>query len=96
MPDSSIILQQIKKAVLSVDPGAELILFGSRARGDHHEESDWGVLVLLNQNVNGRVKFEISDSLSPVGLENSVAISTVVVNKNNWYHKYKDYPLFFR
>lgn len=28
--------------------GAEVILFGSRARGDAHDDSDWNVLILLD------------------------------------------------
>ena len=38
MNDAPTILDEIKKAVVSVDAGAEVILFGSRARGDYHEE----------------------------------------------------------
>ncbi|MFT4093012.1 MAG: nucleotidyltransferase domain-containing protein [Niabella sp.] len=88
------ILSEIKKAVLTVDPGAELILFGSRARGDYHEESDWDVLVLLNQTVSGKLKGEISDNLFPVGLNNNATISTVIVNKQNWFLKFRNYPLY--
>ena len=29
-------------------PDAQLILFGSQARNDAHEESDWDLLILLN------------------------------------------------
>jgi predicted nucleotidyltransferase len=37
------ILKEIKKTVLNVDSEAEVVLFGSRARGDFHDESDWDV-----------------------------------------------------
>ena len=30
--------------------GARLILFGSQARGDAHDESDWDLLILLDDN----------------------------------------------
>jgi len=33
-------LGKIKKAVLSVDDEAKIILFGSRARGDNSKDSD--------------------------------------------------------
>ncbi len=34
---------------MNVDSEAEVVLFGSRARGDFHDESDWDVLVLVNK-----------------------------------------------
>ena len=40
-------IQQLAKKLLPQD--AHLILYGSRARGDFHEGSDWDLLVLLNR-----------------------------------------------
>ena len=31
-------------------PGSSLYLYGSRARGDYHEDSDWDLLILLNKS----------------------------------------------
>ena len=32
-------------------PGdAQLLFFGSRARGDNRNDSDWDILILLNKN----------------------------------------------
>jgi predicted nucleotidyltransferase len=92
--DSQTILQQIKKAVLTVDPGAELILFGSRARGDYNEESDWDVLVLSEHEINMSFKDKISDKLFYLELDNDVIITPVIVNKEKWYEQFKGYPLF--
>lgn len=39
-------IQQLGNRVLPTD--AQLILFGSQARDDAHEESDWDLLILLN------------------------------------------------
>lgn len=36
----------IKQNVREVDPTAEVWLYGSRARGEAREDSDWDVLVL--------------------------------------------------
>ena len=38
---------QIGRQVLPED--AHLLLYGSRARGDYHEGSDWDLLILLNR-----------------------------------------------
>ena len=40
-------IQQLGKQVLPQD--AHLLLYGSRARGDYREGSDWDLLVLLNR-----------------------------------------------
>lgn len=46
-----VILNSIRKLGLKVLPkDARLILFGSQARNDAHEESDWDLLILLNND----------------------------------------------
>jgi uncharacterized protein len=39
----------IKNVLLSIEPEGKIILFGSRARGEAHEDSDWDLLILLNK-----------------------------------------------
>ena len=39
-------IQALKRQIL---PNEKVILFGSQARGDAREESDWNLLVLLNK-----------------------------------------------
>jgi predicted nucleotidyltransferase len=41
------VLQEIKKTVLNIDSRAEVILFGSHARGDTHKHSDWDFLSVI-------------------------------------------------
>ena len=43
------ILQSIKGVLHSVVPDGKVILFGSRARGDAREDSDWDLLILLDK-----------------------------------------------
>ena len=40
------ILEKIKQAVKDVEPQAEVVLFGSRARRDEQAHSDWDILIL--------------------------------------------------
>lgn len=42
------LLKQIRQAVREVEPDAEIILYGSRSRGDAVLESDWDLLILGN------------------------------------------------
>lgn len=46
------LLKQVKSAILKIEPHADIILYGSRARGDAHVESNWDFLVLLDGVVN--------------------------------------------
>ncbi len=78
------ILIEIKNAVALVDSGAEVILFGSRARGDYNEESDWDVLILTDKNVESDLKKKIIKNILPIELEYLVGISPIVKNKQDW------------
>jgi len=41
------ILIKIKESVREVEPESEIMLFGSRARGDERADSDWDLLILV-------------------------------------------------
>lgn len=48
--DNAQVLNNIKKVASQVLPkGSSLYLYGSRARGDSHEGSDWDLLLLLDK-----------------------------------------------
>jgi len=93
--NSQIILQGIKNAVLEVVPDAGVILFGSRARNEEKEESDWDILVLTNNHVDEPFKRKVRDRLFYEGLEKEICISSLVFNKKEWNEKFNRYPLFF-
>ena len=39
----------IRDTIREVEPTAQIILYGSRARGDAHEHSDWDVLAIVDK-----------------------------------------------
>lgn len=44
------VIESIKQVAREVLPkGSSLYLYGSRARGDYHEDSDWDLLILLDK-----------------------------------------------
>jgi predicted nucleotidyltransferase len=58
-------LQEIKAQILRIidEMGIsvkQIILFGSRARGDYKKSSDWDLLVIVNKDVDRKEKMEIS------------------------------------
>lgn len=77
----------VKQIVLSVDPDAEVILFGSRARGDFHEESDWDFLILLERQLSPELKDYIINELYEIELETDSVISSLIHNKVEWEAK---------
>ncbi len=91
------ILQQVKATVRQIDPQAEVILFGSRARGDAREDSDWDFLVLTSYPLNRKNKYVIVDTVfEQVELVTGEVITLILHEKAKWYDKYSVTPLFQR
>ncbi len=87
-------MQVIKDVVASEsrEEGVEvkrIILFGSRARGDYREDSDWDLLIVVrdspSRDVIRRLQYRIYKSLSKKGI-----YCDVVVVSEEYYNKYKD------
>lgn len=50
MMERAKVLENIKQVALkTLPPSSSLILYGSRARGDYNENSDWDLLILLDK-----------------------------------------------
>lgn len=78
------VLQIVKKAVHEVDGKAEIILFGSRARGDFHEGSDWDFLILIEKKNEWNTWEEIREKLFESELKTKEMFSSIVHTKSNW------------
>lgn len=89
------ITQKIKAKIIQKNPFADIVLYGSHARGQSHKDSDWDILILLNQpNVNRLVEKEYRDELYDIELEIGEPISTFVFSKIDWEQKYQMTPLY--
>ncbi|QHV99075.1 nucleotidyltransferase domain-containing protein [Spirosoma endbachense] len=77
-------LQEVKRYVHELDPQAEVWLFGSRARGDFREDSDWDFLILSDKPVDRNYKRLIRDHLFYLGLDSERIIGTIIQNKSTW------------
>jgi predicted nucleotidyltransferase len=89
------IIQLIRQKVNELDSTAEVILYGSRARGDNKRDSDWDVMILLNRkNVDKKVEQTFRHHLLDIELEIGVPVSVFVYSKSDWEGKYSITPLF--
>ena len=93
MIDQENILTTIKTLVKEEIPDAKVYLFGSRATGKVHEESDWDVLILTSGEVNRSLKHQIHDKLFPLSVEISSFINSIVVNDKEWLENPSYYVL---
>jgi predicted nucleotidyltransferase len=86
----------VKKSITALFPDSEVVLFGSRARGDFREESDWDFLILLPSNITTNDdKSTVRDCLYELELETGAVLSAIVHTKGEWLAR-KVTPLYQR
>ena len=76
--------QQVSAIVRSLEPEAEIRLYGSRARGDCGNDSDWDFLVLLDGPVEETRKDAIRFRLYKLEVESGELISSFIVDREDW------------
>jgi uncharacterized protein len=95
MKDNSILLDRIKKTVLNIEPSADIILYGSYARGEQKEESDIDLLILVsNNNLSYDERKKISYPLFKIESEVGITISPMIYNKDTWENKHYITPFY--
>lgn len=82
--DKSLLLNKIKGTLMRLDSGMEIILFGSRARGDSSRESDWDILILVDERRKKDIEEPIRDAIFEIELETEQPISTLIYSKKEW------------
>lgn len=87
------LISKVKGTVNSIDPMAKVILFGSRARGNQHPDSDWDFLILTSRKVTPQLKSQFRNSLIETELEAEQVISTIIYSQSSW-PDFKVTPLF--
>jgi len=82
----NIIIQEIEKNNLKVE---KIILFGSRARGDFREDSDWDFYVIVNKEIDFLKKKKIITQIKRKLAEYNI-LSDILIQSVNFLDEKKD------
>ena len=83
------LLRQCKEAITSVVADADVILYGSRARGEADKYSDYDILIIVNGTVDMALEKEILSNVYPLELETGAVLTLMLHSKQQW-----DSPLY--
>ena len=90
------ILNSVKEIVIKKFPDSKIYLYGSRARREHHKNSDWDFLILLKSDkVDLETEREITYPIYELEFETGETISPMVYSEKEWNEKYKNTPYYF-
>jgi len=84
----------IRHYINTIDPKAEVILYGSRARGDERPGSDWDILVLTDYAVDLTIERKFRNKLYDLELESGEPLSIFVYSKKDWETKQRITPFY--
>ena len=88
------LLEQCKGAILSIEPDAEIVLYGSYARNEQTAESDLDLLVLLPGEPTIETKLAINEATHPIQLDRGVLIVCLIKSKQFWRDVMSITPLY--
>jgi uncharacterized protein len=73
----------------------KIILYGSKARGDAHEDSDIDLLIISPEPVHWRERKAIMGELFNIGMEHGCMISVLIVTAEEWAGgMFSFYPIY--
>jgi predicted nucleotidyltransferase len=78
------LLERVKQAVHEVEPEADIVLYGSRARDEAHAESDWDFLTLLDGVVDDARIDAIRHRLYEVEWDCGEVLCSIVRSRQEW------------
>ena len=93
-PTAKEIIRRIRQTVNQVDDNAEVILYGSRARGDERTDSDWDILVLTDYQIDLTKERGLRYPLYDLALELEEQFSVFVYSKNDWHTRQRITPFY--
>jgi uncharacterized protein len=80
-------IEAFKERIVNRFKFAEVVLFGSKARGNYDNDSDIDILVLLNEESNTSIEEEIFDIGFDIEIKYDVILGILVHSKVFWNSK---------
>jgi predicted nucleotidyltransferase len=78
------LLAECKAAIQEVAPDASVILYGSRARGDAQEDSDYDLLVLVGRETDIQLERAIVNQLVPLEVRTGQVLTVLLYSRSQW------------
>jgi len=78
------LLSEVKQQILRYVPKANVLLYGSAARGQREPESDYDVLVLVDAPLSSQDERAMQDAVYDVELAHEAVVSVVIYSQEQW------------
>jgi len=80
--DEKRLLERCRDIVIAIEPGAEVILYGSHVRGESRADSDYDIFVLVDGSLSRELEDLISFAVYDLEYEAEVILSVHVYEKS--------------
>ncbi|RLD80222.1 MAG: nucleotidyltransferase domain-containing protein [Bacteroidetes bacterium] len=88
------IIGLIRNSVSDIDTAADVILYGSRARGDERTDSDWDLLILTDYPTGLETENIFRNKLYDLELETGESFSVFAYSKTEWHTRQRITPFY--
>lgn len=78
------LLAELKEIVLERVPDADLILYGSTARGSREPDSDYDVVILVDTQLSRDEEEALDCAIYSLELDRGVVLSTFIYTRGQW------------
>ena len=93
--DYQTMLCKIKQNVHETDPMAQVLLYGSRARGEARDDSDWDVLVLSPKDkLDFKEEERFMDHICDLMVETGQVIQLFAYGQKDWHERHSMTPFY--
>ena len=78
------LLMRCSNEIKKIDPSVQIILYGSRARGDYKPDSDYDLLILTDGEATLRREDRFRNQIYDIELETGAVLTVRLINKEQW------------
>ena len=90
------LLSAIKAEIISDYPSSEIIFYGSRSKGHQTDDSDWDILVIIDEDLTEKRKIDIHNKLFEIELESGEIIHSLIHTKQEWQNPLMQVTPFYQ